>query len=160
MLCGPQVLHSGPVTIPPGLSGILNVGPPIEPRAASSVLVIDHRARPWTVLMMRRPRGADFAPGAHVFPGGSRHAEDDAYEDPDRAPRRSCGGGPDAAPPPPPRPGVRGGRAHPGPPDRPPPPPAPRARAGPLRSGAPPRRLRLPRGRTVMHISLPPGGGG
>ena len=26
--------------------------------------------------MMRRPGGADFAPGAHVFPGGSVHAED------------------------------------------------------------------------------------
>ena len=26
--------------------------------------------------MLRRPGGADFAPGAHVFPGGSVHAED------------------------------------------------------------------------------------
>jgi 8-oxo-dGTP pyrophosphatase MutT (NUDIX family) len=34
--------------------------------------------------MMRRPGGAEFAPGAYVFPGGSRHAEDDAFADPDR----------------------------------------------------------------------------
>ena len=35
--------------------------------------------------MMRRPHGAEFAPGAHVFPGGSLHAEDAAFEDADRA---------------------------------------------------------------------------
>jgi 8-oxo-dGTP pyrophosphatase MutT (NUDIX family) len=35
--------------------------------------------------MMRRPQGADFAPGAYVFPGGSRHAEDEGFEDPHRA---------------------------------------------------------------------------
>lgn len=32
--------------------------------------------------MMRRPGGADFAPGAHVFPGGSVHAEDRLLGDP------------------------------------------------------------------------------
>ena len=64
---------------------MLNAGPPVEPRAASSVLLVDQHARPWTVLMMLRPGGADFAPGAYVFPGGSRHTEDDAFEDPDRA---------------------------------------------------------------------------
>jgi 8-oxo-dGTP pyrophosphatase MutT (NUDIX family) len=73
------------VTIPPGLSGLLNDGPPVEPRPASSVLVIDHRARPWRVLMMRRPQGAEFAPGAYVFPGGSRHLEDAVFGDADRA---------------------------------------------------------------------------
>ena len=41
---------------------MLNAGPPVEPRPASSVLVVDHRADPWTLLMMRRPDGADFAP--------------------------------------------------------------------------------------------------
>jgi len=61
---------------------MLNTGPPVEPLPASSVLVIDHRARPWTVLMMRRPGGADFAPGAYVFPGGSEHAEDRELADP------------------------------------------------------------------------------
>jgi len=32
--------------------------------------------------MMLRPGGADFAPGAHVFPGGSVHAEDRLLGDP------------------------------------------------------------------------------
>lgn len=35
--------------------------------------------------MMRRPGGAEFAPGAHVFPGGSQHAEDHRFEDPFKA---------------------------------------------------------------------------
>ena len=35
--------------------------------------------------MMRRPGGSDFAPGAHVFPGGSLHSEDRAFEDPFKA---------------------------------------------------------------------------
>jgi recombination protein RecT len=64
---------------------MLNDGPPVEPRRASSVLVLDHRARPWTVLMMRRPGGADFAPGAYVFPGGSQHSQDGRFGDPNRA---------------------------------------------------------------------------
>lgn len=67
------------------MADALHDGPPVEPRPAASVLVIDHRVRPWTVLMMRRPGGADFAPGAYVFPGGSQHGEDLAFEDPLRA---------------------------------------------------------------------------
>ena len=31
---------------------------------------------PWELLLMRRPRGADFAPGAYVFPGGTVHRDD------------------------------------------------------------------------------------
>jgi 8-oxo-dGTP pyrophosphatase MutT (NUDIX family) len=34
--------------------------------------------------MMRRPGGADFAPGAWVFPGGSVHADDSGFADPVR----------------------------------------------------------------------------
>lgn len=34
---------------------------------------------------MRRPGGADFAPGAYVFPGGSVHAEDASWPDEIRA---------------------------------------------------------------------------
>jgi 8-oxo-dGTP pyrophosphatase MutT (NUDIX family) len=49
------------------------------------VLVLDGSASPWQVLMMRRPGGADFAPGAYVFPGGSVHAEDAAFGDEYRA---------------------------------------------------------------------------
>jgi 8-oxo-dGTP pyrophosphatase MutT (NUDIX family) len=35
--------------------------------------------------MMRRPSGADFAPGAYVFPGGSMHPEDAELGDADRS---------------------------------------------------------------------------
>jgi recombination protein RecT len=35
--------------------------------------------------MMRRPHGADFAPGAYVFPGGSAHPEDAEFPDQPRA---------------------------------------------------------------------------
>lgn len=35
--------------------------------------------------MMRRPGGAEFAPGAYVFPGGSVHPEDEAFADRARA---------------------------------------------------------------------------
>jgi 8-oxo-dGTP pyrophosphatase MutT (NUDIX family) len=49
------------------------------------VLVIDHREAPWRVLMTRRPGGAEFAPSAYVFPGGSVHDEDRGFADPNRA---------------------------------------------------------------------------
>jgi recombination protein RecT len=67
--------------IPPGLAGILNDGPPVEPRPAATVLLL-RGGTPWEVLMLRRPGGADFAPGAHVFPGGSVHADDRLLGDP------------------------------------------------------------------------------
>ncbi len=54
------------------------------PRASASVLVLDGTTTPWRVLMMRRPRGAEFAPGAWVFPGGSAGAEDAMQPDPIR----------------------------------------------------------------------------
>jgi len=66
--------------IPPGLSGMLNDGPPVVPRPAATVLLL-RDAAPWEVLMMRRPGGSDFAPGAHVFPGGSVHPEDQILGD-------------------------------------------------------------------------------
>jgi recombination protein RecT len=56
-------------------------GPPVEPRPAATVLLV-RGTEPWVVLMLRRPGGADFAPGAHVFPGGSVHAEDRLLGDP------------------------------------------------------------------------------
>ena len=40
---------------------------------------------PWELLLMRRPGGADFAPGAYVFPGGSVHRDDTAWPDEIRA---------------------------------------------------------------------------
>jgi 8-oxo-dGTP pyrophosphatase MutT (NUDIX family) len=67
--------------IPPGLAGILHDGPPVKPRPAATVLLLRGGA-PWEVLMMLRPGGADFAPGAHVFPGGSVHPEDRLLGDP------------------------------------------------------------------------------
>jgi 8-oxo-dGTP pyrophosphatase MutT (NUDIX family) len=54
------------------------------PRESASVLVLDGTATPWRVLMMRRPGGADFAPGAWVFPGGSTGVEDATQPDPNR----------------------------------------------------------------------------
>ena len=37
--------------------------------------------KPWELLLMRRPGGADFAPGAYVFPGGTVHEHDHASQD-------------------------------------------------------------------------------
>jgi 8-oxo-dGTP pyrophosphatase MutT (NUDIX family) len=37
--------------------------------------------KPWELLLMRRPGGADFAPGAYVFPGGVVHEEDSKWGD-------------------------------------------------------------------------------
>jgi 8-oxo-dGTP pyrophosphatase MutT (NUDIX family) len=41
--------------------------------------------QPWEMLLVRRPGGADFAPGAYVFPGGTIHAGDDSWSDEIRA---------------------------------------------------------------------------
>jgi 8-oxo-dGTP pyrophosphatase MutT (NUDIX family) len=57
----------------------------VTPRPAATVLLVDASVTPWRLLMMRRPGGADFAPGAYVFPGGSVHPEDAAFGDVDRA---------------------------------------------------------------------------
>ena len=72
-------------SIPDGLAAVLNQGAPVVPRRAATVLLVDAAAPPWRLLMMRRPTGADFAPGAYVFPGGSVHAEDAELGDVDRA---------------------------------------------------------------------------
>jgi 8-oxo-dGTP pyrophosphatase MutT (NUDIX family) len=37
--------------------------------------------KPWELLLMRRPGGADFAPGAYVFPGGVVHGDDSDWGD-------------------------------------------------------------------------------
>ena len=73
------------MTIPPSLAASLNDGEPVPPRPSASVLVADAASQPWRVLMMRRPGGADFAPGAHVFPGGALHEGDLELADPIRA---------------------------------------------------------------------------
>jgi 8-oxo-dGTP pyrophosphatase MutT (NUDIX family) len=40
---------------------------------------------PWEMLLVRRPGGADFAPGAYVFPGGTVHPTDAIWADEIRA---------------------------------------------------------------------------
>ena len=74
-----------PSPIPEGLSSLPNRGAPVTPRPAATVLLIDVSVAPWRLLMMRRPGGADFAPGAYVFPGGSVHEEDALMGDVSRA---------------------------------------------------------------------------
>jgi 8-oxo-dGTP pyrophosphatase MutT (NUDIX family) len=44
------------------------------------VLLVRGKQR-WELLLMRRPGGADFAPGAYVFPGGTVHADDGGWGD-------------------------------------------------------------------------------
>jgi 8-oxo-dGTP pyrophosphatase MutT (NUDIX family) len=41
--------------------------------------------RPWDLLLVHRPGGADFAPGAYVFPGGTVHESDRTWDDEIRA---------------------------------------------------------------------------
>src|SRR5438094_3810261 len=69
------------VILPPGA---INTGDPVEPRPSATVLLI-RGSRPFELLLVRRPGGADFAPGAYVFPGGTVHADDRAFEDELRA---------------------------------------------------------------------------
>ena len=71
------------MTTTPRLAAPLGDEGVVEPRQAGSVLVVQGR-EPWQVLMMRRPREADFAAGVYVFPGGSVHAEDGDLPDPVR----------------------------------------------------------------------------
>jgi 8-oxo-dGTP pyrophosphatase MutT (NUDIX family) len=63
--------------LPPGA---INEGPPVTPRPSATVLLVRGRD-PWELLLMQRPGGADFAPGAYVFPGGTVHADDMGWGD-------------------------------------------------------------------------------
>jgi recombination protein RecT len=69
------------IPLPPAA---INDGPPVTPRPSATVLLL-RGADPWELLLMRRPGGADFAPGAYVFPGGSVHSEDAQWPDEIRA---------------------------------------------------------------------------
>jgi 8-oxo-dGTP pyrophosphatase MutT (NUDIX family) len=62
----------------------INEGDPLPPRPSATVLLI-RGDNPWELLMVRRPGGADFAPGAWVFPGGTVHGDDGMWEDEIRA---------------------------------------------------------------------------
>lgn len=67
--------------LPPELSGHLNLdGPPVTPRASATVLLV-REGDPWELLLVHRPGGADFAPGAYVFPGGTVHDDDRMWDD-------------------------------------------------------------------------------
>src|ERR1700720_3441218 len=73
------------MAVPPDLTGHLNLdSPPVTPRPSATVLLV-REGDPWELLLMRRPGGADFAPGAYVFPGGSVHGEDAQWPDEIRA---------------------------------------------------------------------------
>ena len=62
----------------------INEGDPVTPRPSATVLLVRGRD-PWQLLLMKRPGGAEFAPDAYVFPGGSVHDDDRSFEDEIRA---------------------------------------------------------------------------
>lgn len=67
------------------IAGHLNLdGPPVTPRPSATVLLL-REGTPWELLLVHRPGGADFAPGAYVFPGGTVHDDDRSFEDQIRA---------------------------------------------------------------------------
>jgi recombination protein RecT len=67
---------------PPDLTRHLNLdSPAVTPRPSATVLLI-RGGDPWELLLVHRPGGADFAPGAYVFPGGTVHADDQMWGDP------------------------------------------------------------------------------
>jgi 8-oxo-dGTP pyrophosphatase MutT (NUDIX family) len=69
------------IPLPPAA---INTGPPVEPRPSATVVLI-REAEPWELLMVHRPGGAEFAPNAYVFPGGTVHQDDASWPDPIRA---------------------------------------------------------------------------
>jgi 8-oxo-dGTP pyrophosphatase MutT (NUDIX family) len=58
----------------------INEGPPVVPRPSATVLLV-REGDPWELLMVQRPGGADFAPGAYVFPGGTVQPDDRRFDD-------------------------------------------------------------------------------
>ena len=58
----------------------INEGDPVTPRPSATVLLL-RDADPWELLLVHRPGGADFAPGAYVFPGGTVHEDDRVWDD-------------------------------------------------------------------------------
>lgn len=73
------------MALPPGIATHLNLdGPPVTPRPSATVLLV-RDGSPWELLLVQRPGGADFAPGAYVFPGGTVHESDRSFGDEIRA---------------------------------------------------------------------------
>lgn len=75
------------MALPPEIAGHLNLdGPAATPRPSATVVVArDEPRSPWELLLVHRPGGADFAPGAYVFPGGTVHDDDRSFGDEIRA---------------------------------------------------------------------------
>src|SRR5881227_3775465 len=64
------------MALPPEIATHLNTdGSPVTPRPSATVLLV-RAGTPWELLLVHRPGGADFAPGAYVFPGGTVHDDD------------------------------------------------------------------------------------
>ncbi len=73
------------MALPPELAAHLNLdGPVVAPRPSATVVLL-REGSPWELLLVHRPGGADFAPGAYVFPGGTVHDDDRSYPDEIRA---------------------------------------------------------------------------
>src|SRR2546430_15914493 len=69
------------MALPPETAEHLNrEGKPVTPQPSATVLLI-RNGEPWEILLVHRPGGADFAPGAYVFPGGTVHKDDRAWGD-------------------------------------------------------------------------------
>ncbi len=69
------------MALPPEIAGHLNLeGKPVTPQPSATVVLI-RNGEPWEILLVHRPGGADFAPGAYVFPGGTVHKDDRAWGD-------------------------------------------------------------------------------
>src|SRR5438094_8955375 len=67
------------MALPPEIAGHLNPeGEPVTPRPSATVLLV-RNGEPWELLLVHRPGGADFAPGAYVFPGGTVHEDERAW---------------------------------------------------------------------------------
>jgi len=68
-------------SLPPEIATALNQGPePVVPRPSATVVLV-RGGEPWELVLVHRPGGADFAPGAYVFPGGAVHDEDRRWPD-------------------------------------------------------------------------------
>ncbi len=69
------------MALPPEIAAHLNLeGEPVTPRPSATVMLV-RDGDPWELLLVHRPGGADFAPGAYVFPGGTVHEDDRAWGD-------------------------------------------------------------------------------
>lgn len=69
----------------PGPGEELNVGPPVPPRQAATVILLRGGAEALEVLLVRRTPQARFMGGVWVFPGGAVDAEEGAGDEAHRA---------------------------------------------------------------------------